>query len=69
MTPQGKINRVKELRELINQNNYHYYVKDEPVIPDAEYNRLMQCKIFCLKLLNQVFSSTNIFTTLNSSLH
>ena len=41
MTNQEQINRVNELRELINQNNYHYYVQDEPVIPDAEYDRLM----------------------------
>ena len=42
MSSQEIINRVNELRELINQNNYQYYVKDEPVIPDAEYDRLMQ---------------------------
>ena len=42
MCSQEKINRINELRELINQNNYHYYVQDEPVIPDAEYDRLMQ---------------------------
>ena len=42
MTDQEQINRVNELRELINQNNYFYYVKDEPVIHDAEYDRLMQ---------------------------
>ena len=42
MSSQKIINRVNELRELINQNNFHYYVQDEPVIPDAEYDRLMQ---------------------------
>jgi len=42
MTSQEKINRINELRELINQNNYHYYVLDEPTVPDAEYDRLMQ---------------------------
>ncbi len=42
MSSHKKISRVDELRELINQNNYHYYVEDEPVIPDAEYDRLMQ---------------------------
>ncbi len=42
MTFQENINRVNELRELINQNNYHYYILDEPTIPDAEYDRLMQ---------------------------
>ena len=42
MSSQEIINRVNELRELINQNDYQYYVKDEPAIPDAEYDRLMQ---------------------------
>ena len=42
MSSHEKIDRVNELRELINQNNYQYYVKNEPVIPDAEYDRLMQ---------------------------
>lgn len=42
MSSKEKINRVKELRELINQNNYLYYVQDEPIIPDAEYDRYMQ---------------------------
>ncbi len=42
MSSQEKINRVNKLRELINQYNYQYYVEDEPVIPDAEYDRLMQ---------------------------
>ena len=41
MTSQEIINRINELRELINQNNYHYYVLDEPTVPDAEYDRLM----------------------------
>ena len=42
MTHQAKINRVNDLLELINQYNYHYYVLDEPTVPDAEYDRLMQ---------------------------
>jgi DNA ligase (NAD+) len=42
MSAQEKINRVNKLRELINQYNYQYYVEDESVIPDAEYDRLMQ---------------------------
>ena len=32
--------RAKELRELIDQHNYNYYVLDEPTVPDAEYDRL-----------------------------
>ncbi len=42
MTSQDKINRVKKLHEIINRHNYHYYVLDEPSVPDAEYDRLMQ---------------------------
>ncbi len=33
--------RVTELRNLINKHNYQYYVLDDPVVPDAEYDRLM----------------------------
>ncbi|MEL6368920.1 MAG: NAD-dependent DNA ligase LigA, partial [Pseudomonadota bacterium] len=31
-----------ELHEAINGHNHRYYVLDEPSIPDAEYDRLMQ---------------------------
>jgi DNA ligase (NAD+) len=34
--------RVAELRELIEQYDYRYYVLDDPSVPDAEYDRLMQ---------------------------
>ncbi len=34
--------RVKELRDLIDQHNYSYYVLDEPTVPDAEYDRLFR---------------------------
>jgi DNA ligase (NAD+) len=34
--------RVKELHELLNQYSYEYYVLDQPSVPDAEYDRLMQ---------------------------
>ncbi len=34
--------RVTELHQLINHYNYQYYVLDEPSVPDAEYDRLMQ---------------------------
>lgn len=34
--------RIKKLREEINQHNYNYYVLDAPKIPDAEYDRLMR---------------------------
>ncbi|MCL6621065.1 MAG: NAD-dependent DNA ligase LigA [Syntrophobacterales bacterium] len=34
--------RVQELREQIHYHNYRYYVLDEPVISDAEYDRLFR---------------------------
>lgn len=34
--------RIEELRREINYHNYRYYVLDQPVISDAEYDRLMQ---------------------------
>jgi len=34
------IERAKELRDQINYHNYRYYVLDDPVISDAEYDRL-----------------------------
>lgn len=32
--------QVESLRKTINEHNYHYYVLDNPIIPDAEYDRL-----------------------------
>ncbi|HLA75114.1 MAG TPA: NAD-dependent DNA ligase LigA, partial [Gammaproteobacteria bacterium] len=34
------IQRAAALREQINYHNYRYYVLDDPLIPDAEYDRL-----------------------------
>jgi DNA ligase (NAD+) len=34
--------RIDELREEINYHNYLYYVKDAPIIADAEYDTLMR---------------------------
>ena len=34
--------KIKKLREEIQQHNYSYYVLDEPVIPDAEYDKLLR---------------------------
>ncbi|NIP46448.1 MAG: NAD-dependent DNA ligase LigA [Gammaproteobacteria bacterium] len=34
--------RVAELRDTIDYHNYRYYVLDDPVIPDAEYDRLLR---------------------------
>ncbi|MBW4936362.1 NAD-dependent DNA ligase LigA [Marinobacter sp. F4206] len=36
------VQRVEELRSLIEDHNYHYYVLDDPRIPDAEYDRLFR---------------------------
>ncbi|MFP7299604.1 NAD-dependent DNA ligase LigA [Neobacillus niacini] len=34
--------KINELRSLLNQYGYEYYVLDNPTVPDAEYDRLMQ---------------------------
>jgi DNA ligase (NAD+) len=34
--------RVEELRSVIEDHNYHYYVLDDPRVPDAEYDRLFR---------------------------
>lgn len=34
--------RIEQLREEIRHHDYRYYVKDDPEIPDAEYDRLME---------------------------
>ncbi len=36
------LKRVIELREEIERHNYHYYVLDNPIISDAEYDKLMR---------------------------
>ena len=42
MIPDSVKHRCAELRKQIEEHNYHYYVLDDPTIPDAEYDRLMQ---------------------------
>ncbi len=34
--------RLADLRAAINEQNYHYYILDQPLISDAEYDALMQ---------------------------
>jgi len=34
--------RIQQLRDEINRQNYQYYVLDEPLIPDAEYDRMLR---------------------------
>lgn len=40
--PQTAKARIEQLRGLLNQYNHEYYVQDQPTVPDAEYDRLMQ---------------------------
>lgn len=35
-------NKIKLLRDTLNQHSYRYYVLDDPTVPDIEYDRLMQ---------------------------
>jgi DNA ligase (NAD+) len=39
--PPQAASRVAELREQLNYHNYRYYVLDDPVVADAEFDRLM----------------------------
>ena len=34
--------KIEKLREQIQSHNYRYYVLDEPMVPDAEYDRLFR---------------------------
>ena len=34
--------QIAELRQLLNNYNYQYYVLDQPTVPDSEYDRLFQ---------------------------
>ncbi len=36
------LNQLSQLKQQINEHNYQYYVLDNPSIPDAAYDRLMQ---------------------------
>jgi DNA ligase (NAD+) len=41
MSQAGEVERrIEDLRDQIRLHNYHYYVLDAPLIPDAEYDRL-----------------------------
>ena len=35
------IERLNELKELLNKYNYEYYVQDQPTVSDQEYDTLM----------------------------
>lgn len=36
------ISRAEELRNVLTEHNYRYYVLDDPKVPDAEYDRLFR---------------------------
>lgn len=36
------ISRAEELRDILTEHNYQYYVLDDPRVPDAEYDRLFR---------------------------
>ena len=40
--PPGALKRVRQLRGEIERHNYQYYVLDQPLISDAEYDRLFR---------------------------
>lgn len=42
MDKQAAAERIENLREQLSYHNYRYYILDQPVISDAEYDRLMQ---------------------------
>ena len=36
------IKRIQELTSLIEKHNYHYYILDDPLISDSEWDRLFK---------------------------
>ncbi|SOD40842.1 NAD-dependent DNA ligase LigA [Nitrosovibrio sp. Nv4] len=40
--PEHVSRRIQELRDTIEMHNYHYYARDTPTIPDAEYDKLFR---------------------------
>ncbi|KTD33617.1 NAD-dependent DNA ligase LigA [Legionella israelensis] len=51
--------KISILRNKIRLYDYHYYVKDEPLVPDAEYDR-------CFKELKQLESEYSQYATSDS---
>ncbi len=42
MTEETLMRELEALREEIRRYDYHYYVMDNPLIPDAEYDRVFR---------------------------
>ena len=40
--PQAVLERADALRQQLDDANYHYYVEDQPQIPDIEYDKLLR---------------------------
>ncbi len=40
--PVDSASRINELRKLLEEYNYQYYVLDDPTVPDSEYDRVMK---------------------------
>ncbi|MDH3980883.1 MAG: NAD-dependent DNA ligase LigA, partial [Gammaproteobacteria bacterium] len=40
--PQSARIRARDLHDQLHEHNYHYYVKDEPLISDAQYDELLR---------------------------
>ena len=36
------LKRLKELTDLIEKNNYHYYILNDPLISDSEWDKLFR---------------------------
>ena len=57
MTKEQAQARIKELTEIIEQHNYNYYVLNQPVISDYEFDRLLEELISLEKLYPEFISS------------
>ncbi len=36
------LEKIEQLREVLNEHNYNYYVLDHPIIPDYEYDQMLR---------------------------
>ncbi len=52
------IQRIRELRDILTEANYRYYVLDDPELPDYEYDRLLR-ELETLELANPTLFSAD----------